>query len=198
MCLGYVSLDSSLVRARQQATTSKGSKGGSGFGAFPRRSTSSASSAPHLLSVSSYSKRLSAHGLAGAGGRCQRHGNMYRDFTYVEDPVRGIQLLMDAIPPAPDAGVDPMPGASLSSVAPFRVVNIRNAEKAKLLDFIDGLEATLGVSSIRNYMGIQLGDVPTTWADTRLLRTLTEFTPQTDFTQGTRKLVEWFRDYYGC
>ena len=125
------------------------------------------------------------------------HGDMYRDFTYVDDLVRGIRLLIDAAPRRP-ASSDVIPEwDSLSPVAPFRIVNIGNADKVRLLDFIDAIEDALGKQAIRNYMDIQKGDVPATWANTTLLQNLTGYRPQTDFKDGIARFVAWFRDYYG-
>lgn len=123
------------------------------------------------------------------------HGDMYRDFTHVDDLVRGIRLLIDAVPERPRDGVVPA-GDSISSVAPYRVVNIGNSEKVKLLDFIAAIEDVLGKKAIRNYMPIQLGDVPATWANTSLLQSLTGYRPQTDFRDGIAKFVKWYREYY--
>ncbi|MEM8654697.1 MAG: NAD-dependent epimerase/dehydratase family protein [Pseudomonadota bacterium] len=125
------------------------------------------------------------------------HGEMYRDFTYVEDLVQGIRLLIDAVPVRPDTPEDIAPGDSLSPVAPYRIVNIGNSDKVKLLDFIDALEDSLGTKAIRNYMGMQPGDVPATWADADLLHRLTGYTPRTDVRDGIDAFVRWFRDYYG-
>ncbi|MBC7146583.1 MAG: SDR family NAD(P)-dependent oxidoreductase [Thioclava marina] len=125
------------------------------------------------------------------------HGEMYRDFTYVEDLVRGIRLLIDAIPERPASRDDIAEGDSLSPVAPYRIVNIGNSDKVKLLDFVDALEAELGRPAIRNYMEMQKGDVPATWADATLLQRLTGYRPQTDVRDGIAKFVAWFRDYYG-
>jgi len=125
------------------------------------------------------------------------HGDMYRDFTYVDDLVRGIRLLLDAAPVRPEAGVAPPAGDSLSPVAPWRVVNIGNSQKVRLLDFIDAIEATLGLPAERNYMPMQMGDVPATWADATLLQDLTGYCPQTDFRDGVARFVAWFRAYYG-
>ncbi|MBD3804600.1 MAG: UDP-glucuronate 5-epimerase, partial [Thioclava sp.] len=125
------------------------------------------------------------------------HGEMYRDFTYVEDLVRGIRLLIDAAPERPASRDDIAEGDSLSPVAPYRIVNIGNSDKVKLLDFVDALEAELGRPAIRNYMEMQKGDVPATWADATLLQRLTGYRPQTDVRDGIAKFVAWFRDYYG-
>ena len=124
------------------------------------------------------------------------HGEMWRDFTYVTDLVRGIRLLIDAVPPAPEAGAAPVPGDSLSPAAPFRVVNIGNSDSVKLTDFIDALEAALGRPAERNLMPMQRGDVPATWADASLLKRLTGYSPQTPFREGVARFVRWYRDYY--
>lgn len=125
------------------------------------------------------------------------HGEMYRDFTYVEDLVRGIRLLIDAVPIRPDSTEGIVDGDSLSPVAPYRIVNIGNSEKVRLLDFINAIEDELGIEAVRNYMGMQTGDVPATWADARLLETLTGYKPQTGVREGIAKFVSWFRDYHG-
>jgi UDP-glucuronate 4-epimerase len=122
------------------------------------------------------------------------HGEMWRDFTYVEDLVRAIALLIDAIPGGPDTAVE---GDSLSPAAPFRIVNIGNSDKVRLLDFIEAIEAETGIPAIRNLMPMQLGDVPATWADAGLLQRLTGYRPQTGYGDGVAQFVAWYRDYYG-
>lgn len=124
------------------------------------------------------------------------HGEMYRDFTYVDDLVRGIRLLIDVVPQRPASKEEIEEGDSLSPVAPYRVVNIGNSEKVRLLDFIDAIETSLGKKAIRNYMEMQIGDVPATWADATLLKKLTGYQPQTNFREGIDRFVTWFRDYY--
>lgn len=120
------------------------------------------------------------------------HGDMWRDFTYVDDLVRAITLLIPAIPGQTEA----VAGDSLSPVAPFRVVNIGNSTKIRLEDFIDAIEAATGRRAIRNYMDMQQGDVPATWADASLLQALTGYAPQTDLRDGVSQFVDWYRDYY--
>ena len=124
------------------------------------------------------------------------HGDMHRDFTYVEDLVRGIRLLMDAVPVRPDSPDDIAPGDSLSPVAPWRVVNIGNSNTVKLLDFVDAIEDVLGIPAQRNLMEMQKGDVPATWADATLLHDLTGYKPQTDVRDGIAQFVAWYRNYY--
>ena len=123
------------------------------------------------------------------------NGDMYRDFTHVKDLVRGIRLLMDVPPVRPTCASDIMEGDSLSPVAPHRVVNIGNSDKVRLMDFIDAIEQSLGVKAIRNYMPMQPGDVPATWADTSLLQKLTNYRPQTDFRAGVDQFVTWFKSH---
>lgn len=124
------------------------------------------------------------------------YGEMYRDFTYVDDLVRAIRLLIDVAPTRPEDGVIPE-GDSLSSAAPYRIVNIGNSDKVRLLDFVDAIEDCLGQKADRNYMGMQMGDVPATWANADLLKTLTGYQPKTDFRDGIAKFVEWYREYSG-
>ena len=123
------------------------------------------------------------------------HGEMYRDFTYVDDLVRAIALLIEAVPQRTADGIVPE-GDSLSPVAPFRIVNIGNSDKVRLLDFVDAIEDCLGRKAIRNYMPMQKGDVPATWAEASLLQHLTGYRPQTDFRDGIARFVEWYRGYY--
>lgn len=124
------------------------------------------------------------------------NGDMFRDFTYVDDLVHGIRLLIDAAPVRPDSADAIVQGDSLSPVAPYRVVNIGNNDKVRLLDFVDAIEAAIGKPAIRNYMEMQKGDVPATWADASLLQSLTGYRPQTGFRDGVEKFVAWYREYY--
>lgn len=124
------------------------------------------------------------------------HGEMYRDFTFVTDLVRGIRLLIDTPPVRPNSAEEIAPGDSLSPVAPYRVVNIGNSDKVRLLDFVEAIEREIGKPAIRNYMPMQPGDVPATWADASLLQRLTGYRPQTDYREGIAQFVSWYRDYY--
>ncbi len=119
---------------------------------------------------------------------------MYRDFTYVTDLVRAIRLLIDVAPERPSDGVVP-DGDSLSPVAPWRVVNIGNSQKVRLLDMIAAIEDCLGKEAIRNYMDMQPGDVPATWADAGLLQRLTGYRPQTELRDGIAQFVTWYQDH---
>lgn len=123
-------------------------------------------------------------------------GEMHRDFTYVTDLVRAIRLLIDVPPERPASRDDIAKDDSLSPVAPFRVVNIGNSDKVRLLDFIAAIEDECGVKAKRNYLPMQKGDVPATWANADLLKRLTGYRPQTGYREGIRQFVAWYRDYY--
>lgn len=121
------------------------------------------------------------------------NGEMYRDFTYVDDLVKGIGSLIAAVPGGIETRVTV---DSLSPVAPYRVVNIGNSQKVKLLDFVDALEEVLGKKAERRYLPMQTGDVPATWADAALLQTLTGHSPKTELRQGIAEFCAWYRDFY--
>ncbi|KUP91199.1 NAD-dependent epimerase/dehydratase family protein [Tritonibacter horizontis] len=124
------------------------------------------------------------------------HGEMKRDFTYIDDLVTGIRLLVDAVPERLTSG-QPLADDSLSPVAPWRVVNIGNGQSVPLMDYIGALEAALGREARKNFMPMQAGDVPATWADTTLLHRLTGFAPQTSVQDGVARFVAWYLDYTG-
>ncbi|MEL7318979.1 MAG: NAD-dependent epimerase/dehydratase family protein [Pseudomonadota bacterium] len=123
-------------------------------------------------------------------------GEMYRDFTYVKDLVRGLRLLIDTPPVRPESANDIAEYDSLSPAAPWRVVNIGNSDKVRLMDFVTAIEEECGREAIKNFMPMQKGDVPATWADATLLKELTGYAPQTDVRIGIRHFVAWYRDYY--
>lgn len=122
------------------------------------------------------------------------NGKMSRDFTYVDDLVKGIRALISAVP---CEGESIGSSDSLSKVAPFRVVNIGNSQQVPLLEFIDAIENEIGKTAIKNYMPMQTGDVPATFADTTLLKKLTGFKPETNYKLGVKKFVKWYKSYYG-
>ena len=125
------------------------------------------------------------------------NGEMYRDFTFVTDLVRGIRLLIDTPPARPTSAEDIAPYDSLSPAAPWRVVNIGNSDKVRLMEFVEAIEAECGREAAKNFLPMQKGDVPATWADATLLKQLTGYAPQTDVREGIRRFVTWYRDYYG-
>jgi len=123
-------------------------------------------------------------------------GNMKRDFTYIDDLVEAIVRLIDCVPetgkPVRHNGVSD----TLAPVAPFRVVNIAGGQPVSLLYFIECIEKRLDRTAIRNLMPMQTGDVPETWADHRLLESLTAYRPATPVSEGVDRFVDWFRAYY--
>lgn len=124
------------------------------------------------------------------------HGNMRRDFTYIDDLTEALFRLTSKAPVRPASKDEIKAGDSLSAVAPFRVLNIGNADPVQLGDFIIAIETAIGQQAEKNYMEMQPGDVPATWADTNLLRALTDFNPGTPVTEGVAKFVAWYKDYY--
>ncbi|NEY92189.1 NAD-dependent epimerase/dehydratase family protein [Tabrizicola oligotrophica] len=134
--------------------------------------------------------------LAGEPIDIYNNGEMWRDFTYVTDLVQGIAGLIEAVPARPASRAAIAEGDSLSPAAPFRVVNIGNGQKVRLMDFIEAIEQATGRKAIRNYLPMQTGDVPATWADAGLLHSLTGGCPSTDVQSGIRAFVDWYRGFY--
>ena len=122
------------------------------------------------------------------------HGKMERDFTYVDDLVEAIVRLC-ARPPVRGAKVV-ADTDSTSDVAPYRVVNIGGGKAVTLLDFIAEIERAMGRKAERNYMEMQMGDIPRTEASTELLEALIGFTPATPVSVGIGEFVRWYREYY--
>jgi UDP-glucuronate 4-epimerase len=121
------------------------------------------------------------------------HGDMRRDFTYVDDLVEAVVRLLDT-PPAigePVGFCD-----SLSPVAPWRVVNVGGGQPVQLLAFVEAIEASLGKPAVRNLMPMQAGDVPQTFADADLLEALTGYRPATPVPEGVAAFCAWWKDRY--
>ena len=123
------------------------------------------------------------------------NGELWRDFTAVEDLVEGVGRLIPLAPQTPAARGTPVDGDSLSPVAPHRIVNVGNSDKVHLMEFIGTLETLLGRKAICNFLPMQPGDVPATWADCSLLERLTGFRPETDLATGLGRFVDWYREY---
>ena len=133
--------------------------------------------------------------LAGEPIKVFNHGRMRRDFTYIEDIVEGVVRVMDR--PAqtnPDwSGDQPDPG---TSSAPYRVYNIGNNKPVELMHLIETLEQALGKVAEKNFMPIQPGDVPATWANVDDLSNDVGFRPETPIEVGVQKFVDWYLEYY--
>ena len=122
------------------------------------------------------------------------NGKMYRDFTYIDDIVSGINLLIKKVPNTKQLGR--YKDDSLSPIAPFRILNIGNTKKVYLLDFVKEIEKVLGKKAKRNYMPLQKGDVKQTLSNTNLLKKITRYNPKTNFKTGIRKFLDWYLNYY--
>lgn len=123
------------------------------------------------------------------------HGKMRRDFTYIDDIVSGICGTIDQ-PAAPDpdwSGDAPNPS---TSKAPYRVYNIGNHQSVELLTMIETLEKYLGKTAEKNFLDMQPGDVPATYADVDALHDATGFSPTTSIDEGISKFVDWYREFY--
>ena len=121
------------------------------------------------------------------------HGNMKRDFTYIDDLVTSVEKLMSK---PPTYGNDKTLNYEKYFDAPYRIVNIGNSSPEGLMDYINQLEVSLGKKAKKEYVEMQTGDVEATWANNDLLRELTEYVPETKISEGIPKFVEWFKEYY--
>ncbi len=121
------------------------------------------------------------------------HGDLMRDFTYVDDLVEAIRRLMDK---PPVKGEPVTRNDSLSPVAPYRLVNIGHNEPVRLMDYIEAIETSIGRTAVKNMLDMQPGDVKQTYADVSLLKALTGYVPTTDVRDGIQSFVDWYRDYY--
>ena len=121
------------------------------------------------------------------------NGESMRDFTYIDDLVANLVALTLK---APVKGSPVSDADSLSPVAPFRILNIGNAQPVGLMDFVSAIETAVGRTAKKNYLPMQAGDVPATWADTSLLAELTGNQPQTPVADGIKKFVDWYTEYY--
>ena len=124
------------------------------------------------------------------------HGNMQRDFTYIDDITEGVLRVTDN-PPRGDAGWSGEKPDPSGSQAPYRIYNIGNNSPVQLTGFISAIEKALGKKAEKNYMPIQPGDVPSTWADVDDLVRDTGYRPSTGIETGVKRFVEWYREYYG-
>ncbi len=125
------------------------------------------------------------------------HGKMRRDFTYIDDIAEGVIRVLDR-PPQADPGFDKQVPDPATSWAPYRVFNIGNNQPVELMAYIAALEQALGKTATKNFMPLQDGDVPATYADTAELTRVTGFSPQTPVAEGVRRFVEWYRAYHNA
>ena len=123
------------------------------------------------------------------------HGQMLRDFTYVDDIAEGVVRSLDRAPGA-DPLLDPAHTGPGGSRGPFRVFNIGNQAPVLLTDFISAVEQATGRQALKRLLPLQPGDMPVTSADVQALQTWTGFTPQTPLAEGVGRFVTWYRGYF--
>lgn len=123
------------------------------------------------------------------------YGKMKRDFTYIDDIVEGVARIMDRVPAANARwnGKAPDPGTSF---APYKIYNIGNNSPVGLMEFIGAIEKCLGKKAKKNFLPMQPGDVPKTYADIDDLMKAVGFRPSTSIGEGIRKFVTWYKKYY--
>jgi len=134
--------------------------------------------------------------LAGRPIDVFNHGQMRRDFTYIDDIVEGVLRVSErtATPDPAWQGETPDPGTSR---APYRIYNIGNNQPVELMDVIATLERELGQTAVKNMLPMQPGDVPATYADIDDLARDVGFRPATPIAEGLRRFVAWYRQFYG-
>ena len=123
-------------------------------------------------------------------------GAMQRDFTYIDDVADAVVRVVDR-PARPGSAFDAMHPDPAASWAPFRILNVGNHRPVALMAYVEALEQALGLEAKRNFLPMQAGDVPATYADTTLLAEAVEFLPATTVGEGVRRFVDWYLEYYG-
>lgn len=121
-------------------------------------------------------------------------GDMQRDFTYIDDIVNSLSLITEQVPAGNPgwSGTDPSPS---SSPAPYRIYNIGNNSPVKLMDFVEAIEKELGTVAGKEFLPMQPGDVPATWADVDSLIETINYKPGTSVQTGIRNFVRWYKNY---
>ncbi|CAI1951434.1 dTDP-glucose 4,6-dehydratase 2 [Serratia quinivorans] len=133
--------------------------------------------------------------LAGESIDVYNHGEMHRDFTYIDDIAEAIVRLQAVIPQA-NASWTVEQGSPATSSAPYHVYNIGNSSPIKLMEYISALEQALGIEARKNMLPMQPGDVLDTSADTAELYRVIGFKPETSVEEGVKRFVEWYKSFY--
>ena len=123
------------------------------------------------------------------------NGDMQRDFTYIDDIVEGVVRVMNNIPEADPNWTSDAPNPS-SSCVPYRLYNIGNNQPVALMAFVEAIEKAIGKKAIKEYLPLQAGDVPATYADVNDLIKDTGFKPSTSIDEGINNFVKWYKEYY--
>lgn len=124
------------------------------------------------------------------------HGNMERDFTYIDDIIEAVARVIDKIPEGNPAWSGDKPDPA-TSFAPYKIYNIGNHSPVPLKRFVEILEDSIGKKAIKKYLPMQPGDVPATFADVDALVEDVDFKPETPIEVGIQRFVRWYRDFYG-
>ncbi len=133
--------------------------------------------------------------LAGRPINVFNNGNMERDFTYIDDIIEGVVRVLGKVPVA-DPNWNRMEPDPATSYCPWRIYNIGNNNKERLMRYIEVLEDCLGRKAEKNFLPMQAGDVPATYADVTDLVRDVGFQPNTSIEKGVRSFVDWYRHYY--
>ena len=123
------------------------------------------------------------------------NGNMQRDFTYIDDIVEGVVRVMNKVPQADPEWSSDAPNPSASCV-PYKLYNIGNNQPVALMEFVDAIEKAIGKKALKEYLPLQAGDVPATYADVNDLIKDTGFKPSTPIVEGIQNFIDWYKDYY--
>jgi len=134
--------------------------------------------------------------LAGEPIDVFNEGHHARDFTYIDDIVEGVVRIADQIA-TPDPNWNSKDPDPSTSNAPYRLYNIGNNNPVPLMHFIGCIEKALGRKAKMNFLPLQPGDVPETYADVDALVAAVDFKPATPIEAGIERFVAWYRSYYG-
>jgi UDP-glucuronate 4-epimerase len=135
--------------------------------------------------------------LAGESIDVYNHGEMHRDFTYIDDISEAI-VRLQAVIPQPNPAWTVEQGSPATSSAPYHVYNIGNSTPVKLMEYIKALEQALGIEARKNMLPMQPGDVLDTSADTAELYRVIGFKPETSVEEGVKRFVEWYKSFYNA
>jgi UDP-glucuronate 4-epimerase len=133
--------------------------------------------------------------LAGTPIKVFNNGNMVRDFTYIDDIVKGVIKVIDN-PPKGNAEWQATRPDPASSTAPYKIYNLGNNSPVRLLDFITAIEEELGKKAIKEFLPLQAGDVPATYADVADLVANLNYKPDTTIKEGVKQFIGWYKSYY--
>ncbi len=123
------------------------------------------------------------------------YGNMQRDFTYIDDIVKGVMRVIDS-PATKNSNWDAKNPDPSSSIAPYKIYNIGNNTPVKLMDFIEAIEKKIGKVAKKNLLPLQAGDVVSTYADVNDLVEDLNYKPQTSIQEGIDKFIDWYIDFF--